>query len=142
MSEIFGHNLNLRTTTMATILQTIGFRFGCYFKIIVLANNKHWDNYHFQHCNCSQSTYSTRLLFTNKMYISHNSYTFISFKHNMYTSTNDAKTCSNLIVSLSTINSSGIYNLGSKNALSKKDFALIFAKKLILSHITNKILSL
>ena len=89
MSEIFGHNLNLRTTTMATILQTIGFRFGCYFKIIVLANNKHWDNYHFQHCNCSQSTYSTRLLFTNKMYISHNSYTFISFKHNMYTSTNE-----------------------------------------------------
>ena len=54
----------------------------------------------------------------------------IALFNDMYTSTLDAKTCSNLIVSLSTINSSGIYNLGSKNALSKKDFALLFVKKL------------
>ena len=54
----------------------------------------------------------------------------IALFNDMYTSTIDAKTCSNLIVSLSTINSSGIYNLGSKNALSKKDFELLFVKKL------------
>ena len=89
--EIFGHNLHLKTMTTANILQTIGFRFGCYFKIIyvVLYNGKHWDHYHFKHCDCSQSQYSTRLLFTNKLHISHYSYTFMLFKDDIYISINE-----------------------------------------------------
>ena len=29
--SVFGQNLNLRTTTLCNILQTIGFHLGCFF---------------------------------------------------------------------------------------------------------------
>ncbi len=48
----------------------------------------------------------------------------------MYTSTLDVKTCAKIIKKLVYINASGIYNVGAKDAISKKDFALIFAKLL------------
>ena len=48
----------------------------------------------------------------------------------MYTSTIDVKSCAKLIVNLAIIKSSGIYNLGSKDVISKKEFALKFTKKI------------
>ena len=48
----------------------------------------------------------------------------------MYTSTLDVKTCSKLIVDLIISGSSGIYNLGSRDAISKKEFAVKYAAKI------------
>lgn len=88
INEIFGKDMNLKSLTIANIFQTIGFRFGCYFKVIclVLPNNQKRDEYHFDHCKCFDSKYGTRLLFTNKMHISNISYSFIWFKNNVYIS--------------------------------------------------------
>lgn len=58
----------------------------------------------------------------------------INLFDDMYTSTIDVGTCSEIILKLSLINSKGIYNLGTRDMLSKKDFALIlgsFMKKKI-----------
>ena len=83
---IFGENHHLKTVTVGNIFQTIGFKFGCYFKIVsvVLRNDQNCTKYHFHNCNCSHYKYCNRLLFTNKMYISDNSYTFVFFKSNIY----------------------------------------------------------
>lgn len=50
--------------------------------------------------------------------------------NDMFTSTIDVKSCANYIIKLTLKNSVGIFNLGSKNQVSKKEFALKFAKKL------------
>ena len=41
----------------------------------------------------------------------------------MYTSTLNVKKCAELIIKLTLINSKGIYNLGTKNMLTKKEYA-------------------
>ena len=54
----------------------------------------------------------------------------IGLFNDMYTSTLDVKYCAKIILKLMFNNSRGIYNVGSKDCLSKKDFAVLFAKKL------------
>ena len=51
----------------------------------------------------------------------------------MFTSTLDVSSCAKYIIKLALNNSRGIYNLGSKNQISKKDFALKFIEKLDLT---------
>ena len=46
----------------------------------------------------------------------------------MYTSTLDVKTCAKIIIDLSLLQSKGIYNLGTRNMISKKDFAIYISK--------------
>ena len=48
----------------------------------------------------------------------------------MYTSTIDVKNCAKFIIKLIEKNFSGIYNLGSRNSISKEKFALAFFKKM------------
>ncbi len=48
--------------------------------------------------------------------------------NDMYTSTLDVKSCAKSIVDLTLIRSKGIYNLGTRNMASKKDFAIYLAK--------------
>ena len=48
----------------------------------------------------------------------------------MYTSTIDVRSCVLIIKKLIDKNAMGIYNVGTKDAISKKDFAIFFAKKL------------
>ena len=49
----------------------------------------------------------------------------------MYTSTIDVKSCAKIIIDLSSINSKGIYNIGTRKSLSKKkEFAIKIFKKL------------
>ena len=48
----------------------------------------------------------------------------------MYTSTIDLNTFSKILIKLIVSNSFGIYNVGSSEVLSKKDFALKYFKKL------------
>ena len=50
--------------------------------------------------------------------------------NDMYTSTLDVNTCAKLIIKLSTINSKGIFNLGSGNMITKEKFAINVSKKL------------
>jgi dTDP-4-dehydrorhamnose reductase len=52
----------------------------------------------------------------------------IKLYHDMFTSTLDVKTCAKMIKKLIYVNATGIYNVGAKDAISKKDFALLFAK--------------
>lgn len=54
----------------------------------------------------------------------------IKLYNDMYTSTLDVKTCAKIIKKLIYIDAKGIYNVGAKDAISKKDFALLFAKLL------------
>ncbi len=54
----------------------------------------------------------------------------ISLFNDMYTSTIDVKTCATLIVKLILLNASGIYNIGSKDVISKQDFIINFAKRM------------
>ena len=54
----------------------------------------------------------------------------IKLYNDMYTSTLDVKTCAKIIKKLVYINAAGIYNVGAKDAISKKDFALLFAKSM------------
>ena len=48
----------------------------------------------------------------------------------MHTSTLDVDTCSKFIIKLSMINSKGIFNLGSRDVLSKENFGVKVAKYL------------
>ncbi len=50
--------------------------------------------------------------------------------NDMYTSTLDVNTCSKFIIKLSMINSKGIFNLGSRDELSKEEFGIKVAKYL------------
>ena len=52
----------------------------------------------------------------------------INLFHDMYTSTLDVKTCANIIVKLCLLRSKGIYNLGSRDMVSKERFAIGIAK--------------
>tara|TARA_B100001540_G_C15787357_1_gene633847 strand:+ start:1008 stop:1856 length:849 start_codon:yes stop_codon:yes gene_type:complete len=54
----------------------------------------------------------------------------IKLFNDMYTSTIDVKTCAKIIVDLIISKSSGIYNLGSKDVISKKEFAIKYAGKI------------
>lgn len=54
----------------------------------------------------------------------------IKLFYDMFTSTIDIESCAKFILQLTCVNSRGIYNLGCKGQISKKDFAIKFAKKL------------
>ncbi len=54
----------------------------------------------------------------------------INLFNDLYTSTIDAKNCAKFIIKLIEKNFSGIYNLGSRNSISKEKFALEFFKKM------------
>ena len=48
--------------------------------------------------------------------------------NDMYTSTLDVKTCAKIIIELALLKSKGIYNLGTRNMLSKEKFAVNLSK--------------
>tara|TARA_Y100000591_G_scaffold159825_1_gene137495 strand:+ start:4812 stop:5726 length:915 start_codon:yes stop_codon:yes gene_type:complete len=73
---------------------------------------------------------SSRLTFVEWIYKSLKKSNKINLFNDMYTSTLDVKYCSKIIVDLIKKNANGIYNVASNNALSKKDFAILFAKKM------------
>jgi dTDP-4-dehydrorhamnose reductase len=52
----------------------------------------------------------------------------INLFSDMYTSTLDVSTCAKYIVKLSLLNANGVYNLGTKNMISKKQFAIYVSK--------------
>ena len=52
----------------------------------------------------------------------------VNLFNDMYTSTLDVKTCAKIIIDLSLLQSKGIYNLGTRNMISKKDFAIYISK--------------
>ena len=54
----------------------------------------------------------------------------INLFNDLYTSTIGAKNCAKFIIKLIEKNFSGIYNLGSRNSISKEKFALEFFKKM------------
>lgn len=54
----------------------------------------------------------------------------INLFSDMYTSTLDVSTCAKYLVKLSLSNAIGVYNLGTKNMISKKQFAIYVAKLL------------
>tara|TARA_B110000971_G_C19951764_1_gene473692 strand:- start:23 stop:874 length:852 start_codon:yes stop_codon:yes gene_type:complete len=54
----------------------------------------------------------------------------INLFNDMYTSTMDVNTCAKIIIDLALLKSKGIYNLGSRNMISKKNFAISVSKKL------------
>ena len=54
----------------------------------------------------------------------------INLFSDMYTSTLDVSTCAKYIVKLSLLSSNGVYNLGTKNMISKKQFAIYVSKLL------------
>ena len=54
----------------------------------------------------------------------------INLFHDMYTSTMDVNSCAEIIIDLASLKSKGIYNLGSRNMISKKNFAISVSKKL------------
>ena len=54
----------------------------------------------------------------------------INLFHDMYTSTMDVNSCAEIIIDLASLKSKGIYNLGSRNMISKKNFAINVSKKL------------
>ena len=54
----------------------------------------------------------------------------INLFNDMYTSTMDVNTCAEIIIDLASLKSKGIYNLGSRNMTSKKNFAISVSKYL------------
>ncbi len=62
----------------------------------------------------------------------------------MYTSTLDVNTCAKYIVDLSLMHSKGVYNIGSKDMVSKKEFAIrmskFLKKKIIYETCSNEVL--
>jgi dTDP-4-dehydrorhamnose reductase len=54
----------------------------------------------------------------------------INLFNDMYTSTMDVNTCAEIIIDLALLKSKGIYNLGSRNMISKKNFAIRLSKNL------------
>ncbi len=54
----------------------------------------------------------------------------ISLFNDMYTSTIDVRSCAKIIIDLSSLNSRGIYNIGTRDTLSKKEFAVKIFKRL------------
>lgn len=71
--------------------------------------------------------------FTDWVYFSSKNKKKVKLFDNMFTSTLDVNSCAKYIIKLALSNSRGIYNLGSKNQISKKDFALKFIEKLDLT---------
>lgn len=54
----------------------------------------------------------------------------INLFHDMYTSTLDVSSCAKIIIDLASLKSKGIYNLGSRSMISKKNFAINVSKNL------------
>jgi dTDP-4-dehydrorhamnose reductase len=54
----------------------------------------------------------------------------INLFNDLFCSTIDSKTCARLIVKLINLNKSGIFNLGTRDSLTKKEFAILYANKL------------
>ncbi len=54
----------------------------------------------------------------------------IDLFNDMYTSTIDVTSCANIIVDLCSLNTKGIYNIGTRNSISKEKFAIKVYKKL------------
>jgi len=54
----------------------------------------------------------------------------INLFNDLVCSTIDVETCSKLIIKLIEKNKSGVFNLGTRDSLSKKNFAILYAKKL------------
>ena len=54
----------------------------------------------------------------------------INLFNDMYTSTLDVNSCAKIIIDLASLKSKGIYNLGSRNMISKKNFAINVSKNL------------
>ena len=52
----------------------------------------------------------------------------INLFNDMYTSTLDAQTCAEIIIELATLKSKGIYNVGTRNMISKEQFAIYVSK--------------
>ena len=59
----------------------------------------------------------------------------------MYTSTIDVKSCAKIIIDLALLKSKGIYNLGARNMMSKKNFAIHLSKVLNLKIIFKSVSS-
>lgn len=90
LNDIFGPHVDLKSITIAKILQIIGFTWSCHFKIIILEISKKNQNvYHWEKCTCLTSKYHTKLIFTNKMHISHNPYTFIFLNNDVFLAKNE-----------------------------------------------------
>ena len=53
----------------------------------------------------------------------------IGLFNDLYTSTIDVKTCAKIILRLIKVDGKGIYNLGTHDTMTKKDFALTFTKQ-------------
>jgi hypothetical protein len=88
-TDIFGSQINLKTASIAKIFQIVGFKFKCFFKILILENNTNNKKiYHFNHCSCLESK-NTKLLFTNKIYLSQKSHTFFVLDKKIYVSKNE-----------------------------------------------------
>ena len=79
VTNMFGYNMNLKTTTVANICQTIGFQLGVYFKVVSVTRYKKTqrNNHHFDNCKCLASKYNTNLIFSNKCNSNQNAYTYI-----------------------------------------------------------------
>jgi len=54
----------------------------------------------------------------------------INLFNDLVCSTIDSKTCARLIVKLVDLDKTGIFNLGTRDSLTKKEFAILYAKKL------------
>lgn len=54
----------------------------------------------------------------------------IKLFHDMYTSTLDVNSCAKIIIDLASLRSKGIYNVGSRNMMSKKNFAISVSNNL------------
>lgn len=54
----------------------------------------------------------------------------IKLFHDMYVSTIDVSTCSKIVKKLIDLNASGVFNVGTSDYVSKKEFAIMFSKKL------------
>ncbi len=54
----------------------------------------------------------------------------INLFNDLVCSTIDSKTCARLIVKLIKLNKSGIFNLGTRDSLTKKEFAILYANRL------------
>ena len=99
LNDIFGPHVDLKSITIAKILQTIGFTWSSHFKIIILESSKKNQNvYHWEKCTCLNSKYQPKLLFTNKIYISQNPHTFIFLNNDVFLAKNEKNFPCHIIV--------------------------------------------
>jgi dTDP-4-dehydrorhamnose reductase len=103
-----------------------------YSKSKILAENyiKKNKNYLIIRTNFTGFKKDIKSTFVGWLYNSINKKIKINLYNDMYVSTLDVKNCALNIKKLIDINATGIFNLAANKAISKKDFALYFAKKL------------